>query len=38
MASRYRNLEIVGLIGYPALRDSVLIVSYRDAFVRIGSE
>jgi hypothetical protein len=37
-ASRYHKLEIAGLIGYPALRDSVLTVSYRDAFIRIGSE
>jgi hypothetical protein len=37
-ASRYHNLEIAGLIGFPALRDSVLIVSYRDAFIRFGTE
>jgi hypothetical protein len=37
-ASRYHNLEIAGLIGFPALRDSVLTVSYRDAFMRISSE
>jgi hypothetical protein len=37
-ASRYHNLEIAGLIGFPALRDSVLTVSYRDAFIRISSE
>jgi len=37
-ASRYHNLEIAGLIGYPALRDSVLVVSYRDAFIKIGPE
>ncbi len=33
--SRYHNLEISGLIGYPALRDSVLLVSYRDNLLRI---
>jgi Aspartyl protease len=37
-ASRYHNLEIAGLIGYPALRDSVLTVNYRDAFIKIGPE
>jgi hypothetical protein len=36
-ASRYHNLEVSGLIGYPALSGSVLLVNYRDAFVRIGS-
>jgi predicted aspartyl protease len=35
MASRYHNLEVAGLIGYPALRDSVLIVNYRDGLVRL---
>jgi len=34
-ASRYHNLEVSGLIGYPALRDSVLTVNYRDRLVRI---
>jgi hypothetical protein len=34
-ASRYHNLEVSGLIGYPALRDSVLMVNYRDGLVRI---
>ena len=33
--SRYHRLEVAGLIGYPALRDSVLTVSYRDSFIRI---
>jgi hypothetical protein len=37
-ASRYHNLEVSGLIGYPALRDSVLIVNYRDGLVRIDSK
>ena len=35
MASRYHGIEISGLIGFPALRGSVLTVSYRDSFVRI---
>jgi hypothetical protein len=35
MASRYHNLEVAGLIGYPALRDSILIVNYRDGLVRL---
>ena len=34
-ASRYHKLEVSGLIGYPALRDSVLTVDYRDGLVRI---
>jgi hypothetical protein len=34
-ASRYHELEISGLIGYPALRDSMLTVSYRDGLIRI---
>ena len=34
-ASRYHKLEVSGLIGYPALRDSVLTVNYRDGLVRI---
>jgi aspartyl protease len=34
-SSRYHRLEISGLIGYPALRDSILTVSYRDKFIRI---
>ncbi len=36
-ASRYHNLEVAGLIGYPALSGSVLLVNYRDALVRIAS-
>jgi hypothetical protein len=35
-SSRYHDLEISGLIGYPSLRDSVLTVSYRDGLIRIG--
>jgi hypothetical protein len=34
-ASRYHGMEVAGLLGYPALRDSVLTVSYRDGLVRI---
>jgi hypothetical protein len=34
-ASRYHGLEVAGLLGYPALRDSVLTVSYRDGLVCI---
>ena len=35
-ASRYHAFEVAGLIGYPALRDSILIVDYRDQLVWIG--
>jgi hypothetical protein len=31
--SRYHKLEVSGLIGYPALRNSVLTVNYRDGLV-----
>jgi predicted aspartyl protease len=34
-ASRYHGVDISGLIGYPALRNSVLTVDYRNARVRI---
>ena len=34
-ASRYHGLEVSGLIGYPALRNSVVSVNYRDGLVRI---
>jgi hypothetical protein len=34
-ASRYHGFEISGLIGYSALCDSVLTVSYRDSFICI---
>lgn len=35
-ASKYHDLEISGLIGYAALRDSVLTISYRDGLIRIA--
>jgi predicted aspartyl protease len=35
--SRYHNLEVTGLIGYPALAGSVLLVNYRDGSVRIDA-
>jgi hypothetical protein len=35
-ASRYHGFEISGLIGYSALCDSVLTVSYRDSVIRIA--
>jgi aspartyl protease len=35
-ASRYHGFEISGLIGYSALCDSVLTVSYRDSVIRLG--
>ena len=35
VSSRYHKVEISGLLGYPALRDSVLFVNYRDRLVRI---
>jgi hypothetical protein len=35
-SSRYHRLDIAGLIGYPAVAGSVLLVSYRDGLVRIG--
>ena len=34
-ASRYHQLEISGLIGYPSLCTSILIVNYRDNYIRI---
>jgi hypothetical protein len=34
-ASRYHGLEVAGLVGYPALRDSVVTVNYRDALVQL---
>jgi hypothetical protein len=36
--SRYHNFEIAGLIGYPAIRYSVLTVSYRDSLVHIAKK
>jgi predicted aspartyl protease len=35
-SSRYHQMEISGLIGYPALCNRVLTVNYRDGLVRIG--
>jgi hypothetical protein len=34
-ASRYHGFEILGLIGYSALCDSVLTANYRDGLIRI---
>jgi len=34
-ASRHNQLEVSGLLGYPALRDCVVAINYRDALVRI---
>jgi hypothetical protein len=36
--SRYHNFEVAGLIGYPAIRYSVLTVSYRDSLVHIAKK
>lgn len=35
--SSYHNVRISGLIGYPALSNSVVRVNYRDSFIRIES-
>ena len=35
LLSRYHQMEIAGLIGFPALRDATLVVNYRDRMVRI---
>jgi predicted aspartyl protease len=35
VSSRYHNLDIAGLLGFPALSGSVLVVNYRDGLVRI---
>ena len=35
LASEYHNLEVSGLLGYPALRDSIVTVDYRDRLVQI---
>jgi hypothetical protein len=32
--SRYQNVEVAGLLGYPDLRSSVLTVNYRDSLVK----
>ena len=37
-ASRYHQLEILGLIGYPSLCNSVLTVNYRDSYIRIDAQ
>ena len=37
VSSRYHNLDIAGLLGFPALSGSVLVVNYRDGLVRIDS-
>ena len=36
LASRYHGLEVSGLIGFPALRNLVLTVNYRDGLIRMG--
>jgi len=38
LSSRYHNFDIAGLLGFPALSGSVLVVNYRDRLVRIGSQ
>ncbi len=35
VTSRYHGLEVAGLLGYPSLCDSILVVSYRDRLIRI---
>jgi hypothetical protein len=35
-SSRYHGLEVAGLLGYPALSDSVLTINYRDSSVQIS--
>jgi Aspartyl protease len=37
LPSRYHNLDIAGLLGFPALSGSVLLVNYRDGLIRINS-
>jgi predicted aspartyl protease len=37
VASRYHNLDIAGLLGFPGLSGSVLVVNYRDGLIRIDS-
>ncbi len=34
--TRHHNFEISGVLGYPALRDSVVTVDYRDSLVRMA--
>ncbi len=38
LASRYHQLEISGLIGYPALRGLALVVDYRDGRICVASK
>jgi hypothetical protein len=33
--SRFNGIEMIGVLGYPELRHTVLTVNYRDALVRI---
>lgn len=35
LTSRYHKIEVSGLLGYPALRDCLVTVNYRDALVQI---
>jgi hypothetical protein len=37
VSGRYHNIDIAGLLGFPALSGSVLMVNYRDGLVRIDS-
>jgi hypothetical protein len=34
--TRHHHFEISGVLGYPALRDSVVTVDYRDSLVRMA--
>jgi hypothetical protein len=36
--SRYHNFNVVGLIGYNALSESLLTVNYRDGFIRLDGK
>ncbi len=38
LASRYHQLEISGLLGYPALRSLALVVNYRDGRICVASK
>jgi len=38
MASRYYNFEVSGLVGYPALRNSVVTINYREQLVQIDGK
>jgi hypothetical protein len=35
LSSRYHNLDVAGLLGFPAISGSVVVVNYRDGLVRI---